>query len=123
MKRLIFDLGSTLCHSEGGNYINATPAIDVIEKLSRYKLNGYEIVKFSSRNVRAYQSNIGKINIITLPTNLEWLTNNYIPFDVVYVGNPWCGEEGFYIDDRAVRSHEFVKYSDKELKNLFGILR
>jgi len=26
----------------------------------------------------------------------------------LHVGKPWCGEDGFYVDDKAVRPSEFL---------------
>jgi hypothetical protein len=86
--------------------------------LKEYSSLGFEIVIHSSRNMRTYESNLGKINIHTLPNIIEWLKNNEIPFDEVYVGKPWCGFDGFYIDDKSIRPSEFVKYSYDEIRIL-----
>ena len=51
----------------------------------------------------SYENNIGKINANTLPIILSWLEENNVPYDEIYIGKPWCGTEGFYIDDKAVR--------------------
>ncbi|CDT98899.1 Capsular polysaccharide biosynthesis protein (fragment) [Vibrio coralliirubri] len=41
-----------------------------------------------------------------------------MPYDEVIVGKPWCGHEGFYIDDRAIRPSEFVNLTFDEINNL-----
>ena len=43
-----------------------------------------------------------------------------IPFDEIHVGKPWCGTEGFYIDDRAIRPSEFVALSLGEIQTLIA---
>ncbi len=120
MKRLIVDLDDTVCYTKKGDYENSIPNSTVIEKLREYKISGFEIVIFSSRNMRTYQSNLGKINIFTLPKIIEWLRKYDVPFDEVLVGKPWCGFEGFYIDDKAIRPSEFIKFSYDEIINILS---
>lgn len=118
MKRLIVDLDDTISITLEGDYINSSPVVEVIRKLKEYKEQGFEIVINSSRNMRTYKSNLGKINIFTLPNIIDWLRKYNVPFDEVYVGKPWCGLDGFYIDDKAIRPSEFLKYSYEEIQDL-----
>lgn len=118
MKRLIVDLDDTVAVTVKGDYVNSSPIIAVIEKLREYKEQGFEIVISSSRNMRTYESNLGKINVFTLPNIIDWLRKHDVPFDEVYVGKPWCGFDGFYIDDKSIRPSEFVKKSYEEIQNL-----
>lgn len=122
MKRLIFDLDETLCSTINGDYVNSTPIWPVIEKLREYKANGFEIAISTSRNMRTYAGNTGKIAANTLPIILDWLKRHDVPFDEIYVGKPWCGTEGFYIDDRAIRPQELVDLSYAEIMQLIGKL-
>ncbi len=115
MKRLIFDLDNTICFAAEADYINAIPNLELIAIMRDYKKNGFEIIIATSRNVRTYESNIGKINANTLPIIVEWLRKNNVPFDEIYVGKPWCGDNGFYIDDKAIRPTEFVEKSYAEI--------
>ena len=43
-----------------------------------------------------------------------------MPYDEVYVGKPWCGAHGFYIDDKAVRPSEFLRYSYADITALLA---
>ena len=103
MKRLIMDLDNTITLTEDGDYKNAKPIASVIEKLKEYKAQGFEIIISSSRNMRTYEGNVGKINVNTLPIIIDWLERHNVPYDEIYVGKPWCGHDGFYVDDRALR--------------------
>lgn len=118
MKRLIVDLDDTVSITIKGDYVNSVPILPVIEKLREYKEQGFEIVISSSRNMRTYESNLGKINVFTLPNIIDWLRKHNVPFDEVYVGKPWCGFDGFYIDDKSIRPSEFVKKSYEEIQDL-----
>ena len=121
MKRLIFDLDDTLCTTQNGDYANAQPITEVVEKLKEYHRQGFTIVINTSRNMRTYQGNIGAINKNTLPIIIDWLARHDIPYDELYVGKPWCGFEGFYVDDRAIRPDELVKLSYAEICQLLDL--
>lgn len=120
MKKIIIDLDGTLTVEDTNlPYDEKLPQEDVIQKLRIYKELGFTIVIHSARNMRTYEGNIGKINVHTLPKILKWLTLHSVPFDEVVIGKPWCGEEGFYVDDRAIRPNEFILLSpDEVLKKL-----
>jgi capsule biosynthesis phosphatase len=111
MKRLIIDLDETLALTAPDGYDNAVPNLALIARLRDYRANGFEIVINTSRSMRTFDGNIGKINAHTLPVILAWLDRHAVPFDEVHVGKPWCGLEGFYVDDKSIRPAEFLRYS------------
>ena len=92
-----------------------------IEKIRQYKQNGFEIVISTSRNVRTYEGSIGKINANTLPVIIDWLREQEVPYDEIYVAKPWCGHDGFYVDDKAIRPQEFLDLSYAQICDLVGI--
>ena len=118
MKRLIVDLDETITLSAHSGYEHAVPNLSIIERLVEYRRGGFEIVINTSRNMSTFAGNIGKINAQTLPVILDWLERHGVPFDEIYVGKPWCGRDGFYIDDKAIRPSEFLKYSLQEITHL-----
>jgi capsule biosynthesis phosphatase len=118
MKRLIVDLDDTISITHNSNYVDSTPIDGMINKLKEYKKEGFEIVINSSRNMRTYSTNLGKINIYTLPNIIDWLRKYDVPFDEVYVGKPWCGFDGFYIDDKSIRPSEFLNHSYDEIVDI-----
>ena len=121
LKRLIVDLDNTLTKEDvNKDYSEKTPRFSVINTLREYKANGYEIVIFTARNMKTHKGNLGKINIHTLPIITSWLDKHSIPYDEILVGKPWCGEAGFYVDDRAVRPSEFVELSESEIQTLLS---
>lgn len=118
MKRLVLDLDDTICRTVDSQYAEAIPQEGVIERLHEYRRLGFEIVICTSRNVRTYAGNTGKINANTLPVIINWLDRHGIPYDEIYVAKPWCGYEGFYVDDKTVRPSEFVSMSYEEIMAL-----
>jgi len=115
MKRLILDIDDTVSFNVSGDYVSALQNKEIVDRIHFYKSKGFSIVFNTSRNMRSYEGNVGKINANTLPIIINWLDRNNIPYDEIYTGKPWCGFEGFYVDDKAIRPAEFVKYSYEEL--------
>ncbi|MCO8248558.1 HAD-IIIC family phosphatase [Comamonas thiooxydans] len=123
MKRIVMDLDETICSTVNGDYANSIPKPDVIERMREFKAQGFEIVISTSRNMRTYEGNVGKINANTLPIIVGWLDKHEVPYDEIYTGKPWCGTDGFYVDDRALRPDEFVQLSVEDIRKLVGIKR
>ncbi len=121
MKRLVIDVDGTLTTGEGGAYADAEVRHDVVRMLRSYREKGFEIVLHTSRNMRTHQSSVGEINAHTLPILFEWLHRHDIPYNEIWTGKPWCGHEGFYVDDKAVRPDEFAAPSYNEICALVGI--
>lgn len=114
------DLDDTISFTTLGDYQNALPNTPVTNKLREYKEKGFEIVINTSRNVRTYEGNVGKINANTLPIIIAWLDQHEIPYDEIYTGKPWCGFEGFYVDDKAIRPSEFAELSLEQIYELLA---
>lgn len=117
-KRLVVDLDDTITITVNGDYQHSQPIQPTIDKLKEYKKAGFEIAIYSSRNMRTYEGNVGKINIHTLPNIVDWLNSHDVPYDEIIVGKPWCGFDGFYIDDKSVRPSEFHSMTYEEIKEM-----
>jgi len=120
MKRLIVDLDGTVTLGNTSDYINVLPNLELIKSLNKYQQDGFTIVIATARNMRTYEGNVGKINIHTLPTIIEWLNKHDVPYDEIIIGKPWCGNEGFYIDDKSIRPSEFTSMSYEEIMQLLA---
>ena len=122
MKKIVIDLDGTLTVDDPGkSYIDKQPQPEVVETLRRYKQEGFEIIVATARNMRTYNGNVGKINANTLPVVLDWLRLHDIPFDEIHIGKPWCGHDGFYVDDKAIRPDEFTKLSYDQITEMLGL--
>ncbi len=119
MKRLVVDLDGTLTIDDAElPYSDRLPNLPLIEKLQAYKAEGFEIIIHSARNMRTHKASVGKINAFTLPVIVEWLQRHGVPYDEIHVGKPWCGADGFYVDDRAIRPSEFMTLTLDEIQAL-----
>lgn len=109
---IVIDLDGTLTiPGSAQSYAEMKPNPAVVAQLKRYAADGFRIAVMTSRNMRSFGNSIGRINAETLPVAIDWLKRHEIPFDEIHVGKPWCGEDGFYVDDRAIRPSEFLKLS------------
>lgn len=116
----ILDIDGTICpiKKKEEEYIDLVPYPEMVEKIREYKAGGAKIILFTSRNMNSYGGNIGLINANTAKILLEWLEKWEIPYDEIVYGKPWPGHRGFYVDDRAIRPDEFLKYSEGELNEI-----
>ncbi|WP_435140737.1 hypothetical protein [Pseudopelagicola sp. nBUS_19] len=114
---LVVDLDDTISRKVN-DYETALVNRQLVEKLQEYRERGFQIIIHTSRNMRSYEGDISKIQLNTLPKITEWLSKYNVPVDGIITGKPWCGENGFYIDNRAVRPSEFVNLSYSEIKEL-----
>jgi capsule biosynthesis phosphatase len=106
---IVIDLDGTLTVTGSAEaYPDLLPNLAVVAQLRRYAAAGFRIAIMTARNMRSFDNSIGRINAETLPVVIDWLKRHDVPFDEIHVGKPWCGEAGFYVDDRAIRPSEFV---------------
>lgn len=119
MKRIVFDLDGTLTvDAPGEPYPDRRPRPRMKELLLAYRAQGFTIVIASSRNMATHGNSVGLINAKTLPVMLAWLDRHGIPYDEIHVGKPWCGHDGFYVDDKAIRPSELQALSYGEIRAL-----
>lgn len=118
MKKILIDLDNTLTINTPSNY-QAKPINEaVLQQLLKYRQMGFQIAIFTSRNMNTYQGDLDKIRTYTLPIIIEWLSKYDVPYDEVIIGKPWCGTNGFYVDDRAIRPSEFIGLDYEQICNL-----
>tara|TARA_B110000211_G_C14093337_1_gene560870 strand:+ start:6431 stop:6832 length:402 start_codon:yes stop_codon:yes gene_type:complete len=120
MKKLVLDIDGTITIDSDKPYSEKPVNKQFVKQMNKYKKKGFEIILFTSRNMRTYDGNVGKINKNTLPILMTWLEVNEVPYDEIHVGKPWCGFEGFYVDDKAIRPSEFTSLSYDEIQSLLN---
>lgn len=119
--KIVIDLDGTLTIDDPAlDYADRRPRTDVIERLREYRALGFEICILTARNMRTFEGNVGKIAVHTLPVIQDWLARHEVPHDEIVIGKPWCGRDGFYVDDRALRPDEFASLSAEQVSKLLG---
>lgn len=121
MKKIVIDLDGTLTLDTPHTDYRDKPLNEAVyQQLLKYKQMGFTIVIFTSRNMNTYNGDVEKIQTNTLPIIIEWLQKHKVPYDEVVIGKTWCGTDGFYVDDRAIRPSEFVNLSYQEILELIS---
>lgn len=115
---LVVDLDNTITVEESKTpYPEKRPNTQLIEKLHEYKKQGFEIIIHTARRMRTHRGDeakvIGEIGKITT----DWLEKHNVPYDGIKYAKPFA-ENGFYIDDKAIRPKEFLDLSIEEIKGL-----
>lgn len=98
MRHYCFDLDGTLCTNTEGEYENAQPLVERIEKVNRLFDSGNKIIIFTARG-----STTG-INWTALTENQ--LTAWNVKYHSLQLGKPFAD---FYIDDKGVTDSDFFK--------------
>jgi capsule biosynthesis phosphatase len=118
-KRVVFDIDGVIAKkNDNFDYADRNPHPEVVERLREYDRNGYYIILYTARNMNTHEGRIGKINADTAKTLMKWLEDHEIPHDEIYYGKPWCGHEGFYVDDKAIRPSEFLEKDAEQIRKL-----
>lgn len=122
---LVVDLDGTICPIKKADerYEDLKPYDNIIQKLEEYRKKGFRILIFTARQMRTHEGNIGLINVHTSRMTMNWLDKWNVPYDEIIFGKPWPGKGGFYIDDRAIRPDEFLKYNEDELNKMLDDAR
>jgi capsule biosynthesis phosphatase len=120
MDTLVIDIDNTITIESDCDYSEKAVNTEIVKKMKEAKRLGYEIILYTSRNMNTYKKDIAKINKNTLPIILDWLDKNHVPYDGIVVGKPWCGKNGFYVDDKAIRPDEFINLSFSDINKLVG---
>ena len=118
--KIIIDLDDTICKTNNGDYENSIPRREVIEKIKEYRNLGFQIIIYTSRNMRTYKGNVELIQANTLPIIIRWLKKFEVPYDQIIVGKPWPSYGGFYVDDKAIRPDEFVNLNYSEIQEVIN---
>lgn len=121
-KVIVMDIDGTLCGNKDINqsYLDIKPIDSVLNKMIAYRDKGFHIILHSSRQMRTYKGNQGLITANTGKVLFEWLEKYNIPFDEIYLGKPWCGKDGFYVDDKAIRPNEFVELEYNDIMKIIN---
>tara|TARA_B100000925_G_scaffold286812_1_gene265094 strand:- start:142 stop:1167 length:1026 start_codon:yes stop_codon:yes gene_type:complete len=105
-RKIIVDLDNTITIEDPNvPYENKDSNDEVIDTLKNIPKE--DILIFTARNMRSFNGNLEKINTVTKPIAEEWLKKQKIQYDEIIMGKPWCGEDGFYVDDKNLSIDEF----------------
>ena len=108
-KILCFDLDDTLCfpnHSASDSHTKyglATPNYPIINRLTRWFLDGHRIIIHTARRMLTHDGDLDKIQEDVGWITQDWLEWHQVPYDELIFGKPYADK---YIDDKAINPSE-----------------
>ena len=102
MKRVIYDVDNTLTLNSSGTSYDQKSSSPLLSPADLDAIAPEEICYFTARNMLSLGEDLSKIQAEMVPVLRKWLAKNQLPDGPIYIGKPYCGEQGIYVDDRAV---------------------
>ena len=107
MKTYVFDIDGTICTKvEDGNYNNANPIPERIEKINKLFEEGNLILFQTARGMGRSNNNAGYANRVFYDFTRKQLLDWGVKFHKLFLGKP-AGD--FYIDDKGIKDEDFFK--------------
>ena len=117
-KTIVVDLDDTITIDKSSSlYDTKKPNKKIIKMLQKYKSQGFEIIIYTARNMKTQKGKEDRVLANVGAVTLEWLKKHKVPCDGIKFGKPYA-ENGFYIDDRAIRPKEFLELKYEEIITL-----
>tara|TARA_Y100000310_G_C20461994_1_gene705823 strand:- start:530 stop:856 length:327 start_codon:yes stop_codon:yes gene_type:complete len=98
----VFDIDGTICTLTHGNYKNAKPLLDRIQKINNLHESGNKIVFHTARGMASNPSKQSLGDLFTLTQ--KQLDSWGVRYDSLILGKP-AGD--IYIDDKGVKDEDF----------------
>ena len=107
--KYIVDLDGTLTiDHKAVDYADKALNANVAKAVAAGREQGYGVEILTARNMVSFKGDVAKINEITKPVAAAWLKKHGVVFDDLIMGKPYCGPNGFYVDDKNLSLEEFV---------------
>lgn len=116
--KIVVDLDGVLFSEKKTTYEDCKVNTALANRLRELKNLGFAVAIHSSRNVRTHDSNLGKLTADTAQSISKILAMHDIPYDELWVGKPWPGKTGVYVDDRAISPSQFLNLTAGELLSM-----
>ena len=114
---LVIDIDHTICTPDDTKqdtfekYGKATPKLEMIASIRRAKELGFRITLFTARRMATHNGDINKVIEDVGDLTENWLKEHDVPYDELIFGKP---NAVYYVDDKALRPDEFVKFIEWE---------
>ncbi len=105
----VFDIDGTICTKTEGDYSEAFPIQERIDKVNQLYKEGHEIVFQTARGMGRSDNNIGYANRAFYDLTRQQLLDWGVQFHSLFLGKP-AGD--FYIDDKGIKDEDFFNTRD-----------
>jgi len=105
--KYIIDIDNTISQTSSSiDYDNRVPIFKNLNTLKRI-LKKNNACLYTSRGMLTYKNNVRKITKNHAARLKRWLAIYGIKDIKIFFGKPYCGDNGFYVDDRALYLEDF----------------
>lgn len=114
---LVFDLDSTICYGPkvNGSHAFKKPNRQIIDEINKCHDMGYTIIIETARGMGSNHNDEGKALKASAEDTLRWLRENNVMYDSIKFSKSFGA---MYVDDKAIRPYEFMKYGVDGCKNI-----
>lgn len=102
----VVDIDGTICTKTDGDYKNAIPFKERIEKINKLYDEGNTIIYFTARGMRRTNDNPTKAYEACFEQTKNQLLGWGVKFHRVVLGKPYAD---YYIDDKGIDDNTFFK--------------
>ncbi len=100
----VFDIDGTICTLSGGDYKEAKPLPDRIEKVNSLFDAGHKVIFQTARGMGRHKNNSEKAILEFYDMTFKQLKSWNVKFHELYLGKP-AGD--VYVDDKGTRDSDF----------------
>jgi phosphatidate phosphatase PAH1 len=104
--KYIVDIDGTICNNSNGDYVNAVPDKEAINKVNSLYDQGHEIVYLTARGMGRTGNKPRKASRLFRSLTERQLKSWGCKYNKLIMGKP-SGD--FYIDDKGINSADFFK--------------
>ena len=119
MDKYIIDLDGTITDDfDPKEYYSRDVDLVMVETINKLHKSGTPIEILTARGMKSHNENIGEIEKTHKNQLNTWLSKKEILYDRVTFGKPFCGDHGFYVDDKAMYIEDFLGKNNGFFKNI-----
>lgn len=110
----VVDIDGTICTKTDGDYENAKPFFDRINKVNSLYDSGHTIIYFTARGMRRTNDNPVKAYEVCFQQTHKQLTEWGVKFHRLVMGKPYAD---YYIDDKGINDENFFNKENNGTNN------
>ena len=104
MKTYVFDIDGTICTLTSGNYSEALPIVERIEKINDLYLEGNYIIFQTARGMGRFKNDKDRAINTFYDFTVKQLNTWGVRYNELHLGKP-AGD--YYVDDKGIKDEDF----------------
>ena len=100
----VFDIDGTICNNTYGDYENAKPYVERVEKINKLHSEGNTIICFTARGMGRFNGDTQKAYDTFFELTRNQLDEWGVKYHRLILGKP---SADYYVDDKGVKDEDF----------------